>query len=332
MKKNTNSEIDKSLYSEKSLYLLNIRELRDLGRKFGVPAPTTLKKQELVDYILKVVYGEVKVPVRSNYGRPSVREFDMDKYVSKIQKNSEISSELKGVKLKNFGTMKVADVREKYIENEIETRVFCKDGEKFYLRVREFVASPDDIEISHELAEKFKLEDFDVVEITRNGDMFKIISINGIKRRMCFDKISLEGTRLRSGKSQDFYLSTKEEMKEALEKLSRDCEVSDIKLIALSKEKLPGKTTECVLYGEEEESSRIYKKIVYLIGLCEKAVFDGQDFILAIEDADKVEENLEYFEKDVSLRIKKYIQNSIPRFSSLGNVVILLKCEKEVNY
>lgn len=330
--KRENSEIDKSLYSEKSLYLLNIRELRDLGRKFGVPAPTTLKKKELVDYILKVVYGEVKVPVRSSYGRPSVREFDMDKYVSKIKKNSEISNELKNVKLKNFGTMKVADAREKYIENEIETRVFCRDGEKFYLRVREFVASPDDIEISGEFVEKFKLEDFDVVEITRSGDMFKIISVNGIKRRTCYDKIMIEGTRLRSGKSQDFYLSTKEEMQEALKKLSKDSEESGIKLIALSHERLDGKTTECVTFDDEEESSKIYKKVVYLIGLCEKAVFDGQDFILAIEDADRVEENLEYFEKDISLRIKKYIQNSIPRFSNLGNVVVLFKCEREVDY
>lgn len=330
MKKN--SEIDKSLYSEKSLYLLNIRELRDLGRKFGVPAPTTLKKKELVDYILKVVYGQVSVPIRSSFGRPSVREFDMDKYVSKIKKNSEISSELKGVKLKNFGTMKVAEPKERYIENEIETRAFCRDGEKCYLRVREFVASPDDIEISPELVEKFRLEDFDVVEITRNGDMFKIISVNGIKRRTCFDKISVDGTKLRSGKTQDFYLSTKEEMKDTLESLSRECGESEIKLIALTREMLTGKTTQCVLYDEDEGSSKIYKKFVYLIGLCEKAVFEGQDFVLAIEDADVVEENLEYFEKDVSLRIKKYIQNSIPKFSSLGNVVLFLRLEREVNY
>ena len=71
------SEIDENLYNEKTLFLLNIRELRDIGRKFGVPSPTTMKKQELVDYILKIVYGEVQTETRSACGRPNVREFDI---------------------------------------------------------------------------------------------------------------------------------------------------------------------------------------------------------------------------------------------------------------
>ena len=78
--------IDENLYNEKSLYLLNIKELRDLGRKIGVPAPATLKKQDLVDYILKIVYGEIDAPKRSSYGRPNVREVDMGQYLAKIKK------------------------------------------------------------------------------------------------------------------------------------------------------------------------------------------------------------------------------------------------------
>ena len=46
--------LDKNLYNEQNLNLLNIRELRLIGRKLGVPAPATLKKQALVEYILKV--------------------------------------------------------------------------------------------------------------------------------------------------------------------------------------------------------------------------------------------------------------------------------------
>ena len=79
------NNIDKNLYNEKSLYLLNIRELRDMGRKFGVPSPTTMKKQDLVDYILKIVYGEINPPIRSSCGRPNSREFDMNRYVDKIK-------------------------------------------------------------------------------------------------------------------------------------------------------------------------------------------------------------------------------------------------------
>ena len=84
----TEKRIDENLYNEKSLYLLNIKELRDLGRKIGVPAPATLKKQDLVDYILKIVYGEIDAPKRSSYGRPNVREVDMNQYLTKIMKKT----------------------------------------------------------------------------------------------------------------------------------------------------------------------------------------------------------------------------------------------------
>ena len=86
-------------FYEKSLYLLNIRELRDIGRKFGVPSPTTMKKKELVDYILKIVYGEIEPPIRNACGRPNSREFDMNKYVDKIKKNTDLTEKLKEVRL-----------------------------------------------------------------------------------------------------------------------------------------------------------------------------------------------------------------------------------------
>ena len=44
MENNKKNNIDKVLYSESSLGLLNIKELRDMGRKFGMPSPTTMKK------------------------------------------------------------------------------------------------------------------------------------------------------------------------------------------------------------------------------------------------------------------------------------------------
>ena len=87
-------KIDENLYNEKSLYLLNIKELRDLGRKIGVPAPATLKKQDLVDYILKIVYGEIDAPKRSSFGRPNVREVDMEHYLAKIKKKNLIAKKM----------------------------------------------------------------------------------------------------------------------------------------------------------------------------------------------------------------------------------------------
>ena len=60
----TNEEyknLEKLPFNERSLLMLNIKDLRDIGRKFGLSSPTTMKKKELVDKILKIVYGEMLV-------------------------------------------------------------------------------------------------------------------------------------------------------------------------------------------------------------------------------------------------------------------------------
>ena len=182
-----NKNIDTALYSEESLDLLNIRELRDIGRKFGVPSPTTMKKQDLIEYILKIVYGELS-PTRSNYGRPNVREFDMDSYVQKIKKNSNLTEELLKYSLESslIGELKVASPKEHEVKNNIENRVFVKDGEKAYLKIHAFVDSEADIEINSEAAKNFKLEDYDVLEVKIEGNMFKIVTVNGISVKFEF--------------------------------------------------------------------------------------------------------------------------------------------------
>ena len=332
--KNIHGEIDKSLYNEKNLFLLNIKDLRDLGRKFGIASPTTMKKKELVSEILKVVYGEVDMPVRSLYGRPSVREFDINRYISKIRKNADMSSELKSVSLEDFGTMKLAAYREEVELGEIETRVYYEIDNKCYLRVSQFVESDDDIKISKNLANKFSLINQDVVEICRaEGDLFKIISVNGIKVKSNFEKLTLGGLRLRAGVSRDFYLSTKEEIKEEVDSLIMQCKQNDIKMILFSAEKHSlEEGVECITYSAYEECPKIYKKLMTFIGLCEKAVFDGQDFIVLFESAEDVEYMLSGFDSDVSERIKKYLQNILPKFASLGNISIMLRCEDEGDY
>ena len=177
--KETDNNIDKTLYNEKSLYLLNIRELRDMGRKFGVPSPTTLKKQDLVEYILKIVYGEV-APKRSNYGRPNVREFEMDKCLDKIKKNSDHADELLKFKLDDFSPaldLMVAMPKEKTPHDNIKTLVYIEEDGKYLLKKHAFVESKYDIEIEKSLAESFSLVDFDVIEARVEGELFKIITV-----------------------------------------------------------------------------------------------------------------------------------------------------------
>lgn len=324
--------VDESLYSEKSLFLLNIKELRDLGRKFGVPSPTTMKKKELVDYILKVVYGEITAPIKNSYGRPSVREFDLDKCIEKIKKNVDVSDELKTATLENFGTMKVASYKEVPETGEIETRVYFTDGNKCYLRVRQFVESKGDIEIPQETANKFHLQNFDVVEVIVSDDMFKIVSINAKKIETKFDKLFVDKNKITSGVTRDFYLRTKEKVKQEIEELSKSCEVENIKLIVVGRNKYAGKNTDSITYSPNEDKSSLYKKLIQVVGFGEKAVFEGHDFVLAIEDADEFEEIANSFDKDISSRVKKYIRTALPKFTFLGNSVLLFRVETENHY
>ena len=56
---------------------LRIHELRDLARKMGVQAPTVLKKEEIIDEIMKIMNGEVEPFARhSKKGRPARNNSD----------------------------------------------------------------------------------------------------------------------------------------------------------------------------------------------------------------------------------------------------------------
>lgn len=341
--KNVNKDIDATLYSEKSLYLLNIRELRDLGRKVGVPAPASLKKQELVDYILKIIYGEVVVPARSLRGRPNVREFDMNKYLDKIKRNSELTSELVKVKLDTsydfgssfgYGSMLVSSPTASFggeFEN-IKHRVFYDDGTKCYLRVREFVESKDDAEISRELAERLGLENLDIIEILEEDGSFKIVTINGKKLDRKLADLMLDDDLIGEGTSQDFYVRTKEEVEEKLKTLAKNCEQNNIKLIVFATKKYTYKTTESVVYDTNESVEQMYKKIMMLFSVSEKAVYEMHDFVIAVENFDDIENCLNSCEKDVSERSKAYIQKEISKINKLANSWVAFRLEKSSNY
>ena len=93
------------------------------------------------------------------------------------------------------------------------------------------------------------------------SDLFKIISVNGIKVKSNFEKLTLGGLRLRAGVSRDFYLSTKEEIKEEVDSLIMQCKQNDIKMILFSAEKHSlEEGVECITYSAYEECPKIYKK------------------------------------------------------------------------
>lgn len=333
MEKSTHEEIDKTLYSEKALNLLNVSELRDIGRKFGVPSPTTMKKKDLVDYILKIVYGEVNVPVRNNYGRPSKAQFDMSRYLEKIKNNQEISSELMKVKLDmDYGSLMVSDKSQKYQNsNSIESRILCRKQDKFYLKRHQFVDSDSDIEISSEIVHKFNLEELDVIEIIKIDNEFKIVTINGIKVPDGFKDLVLDGKIIRGGNKQDFYFSTKEEIHSKIFELVEKCKDLSVKTIVYASENFENVACNFV-YSEQDESSKNYKKFINMISVCEKYMRESEDIILIIGNMEDVENMVASFESQVSERIKNNLEEIISKFLGFKNSIVTFRLMHEATY
>ncbi len=323
------------IYNEKSLNLLNIKELRDMGRKFGVPSPTTLKKEELISYILKIVYGEVVATKRNSYGRPTVREFDMDKYLKKIEKNSIVSPEnVVYSQTSDFGYLdKVASPSAGYDDSDnIEQRVYVSEQGKCYLRKKGFVKSDDDLEIDSVYANRYALENLDMLEILFVNDDFKILTINGLKVEDKFKGLEIGGIVLKGGSKQVFRLSTKEEINTNILKLQMVSDDIGAKVFVFSKNKYTSSNTTSVVYEKEDNSSNIYKKFMCFLSECEKAVFDCKDIVVVIDQTGEIEKAVNSFELDVQARIKKHLQSEFSKILSLGNVLIVYELDESATY
>lgn len=319
-------KIDENLYNEKSLYLLNIKELRDLGRKIGVPAPATLKKQDLVDYILKIVYGEVDAPKRSSFGRPNVREVDMGQYLAKIRKKTDIYDEVLNASFEGIESIfKVASHDDSSKTNSVVQRIFVEADDKFYLRQYGFVESDGDVEVSKEIQSKFGLENFDVVEAIISGKSFKIISING--------KVVNETAGLNSeyfGKKQVFHYRTKEEIKEEILKILK--ENKNAKTIVFSREDYSAFCDEYVQTNENDDSYKNYKQFMTFVELCEKFVFDGETILVVTDEMEFIQQTIEGLDSDVSERTKKHLLARIDELLALGNALLIMKQDKYFIY
>lgn len=323
---NTDKKIDENLYNEKSLYLLNIKELRDLGRKIGVPAPATLKKQDLVDYILKIVYGEVDAPKRSSFGRPNVREVDMTQYLTKIMKKTDVYDEILGASFGDIESIfKVASPDESSQINNVEQKTFVESDGRYYLREYAFVESKNDNEISKEQKQKYGLEDFDIVEVITSGKSFKIISING----KVINKIASDRNES-AGKKQVFHFSTKEEIKnEMLEQMEKN---KDFRVIVYSADKFESNEIVHIKPDKNQEPEMEYKQFMTFVNLCEKYVFDGENIAVITNESDYIESVIESLDENVSIRIKRHLQSRIEDLLALGNALLVFKHDTNTIY
>lgn len=333
MDKNNNKTF--GIFNEKSLNVLNIKDLRDIGLKIGVPSATTLKKQELIAYILKVIYGEVDATKRNSFGRPTVREFDMDKYVKKIEKKSIASiDEVLYPVTNDYGyASKVASPSAVYGgADEIEQRVYIEAEGKCYLRKKSFVKSDDDLEIESVYASKYSLENFDVLEGLLTNESFKILTVNGIKVEDKFKDLEIFGTKIKGGSRQVFKFSTKEEINANILKLQMISEKIETKVFVFSEKEYKSNRVSTVVYDRNDSSSNLYKKFMLFVGECEKEVFAGEDVIVVIDEPKVVQTAIDSFEYDVGDRIKKHLQSEFEKILSLGNVLIVYEIEESFTY
>lgn len=319
-------KIDENFYNEKSLYLLNIKELRDLGRKIGVPAPATLKKQDLVDYILKIVYGEIDAPKRSSFGRPNVREVDMGQYLAKIKKKTDVYDEVLNASFENLDSIfKVASPDESSKTNDVVQRIFVEDDDKFFLRQYGFVESEGDIEISKEIKTKFNLENFDVVEVIISGKSFKIISINGL---IVNDTNTFDDEYC--GKKQVFHFCTKEEINEDI--LNVLNQSKKLKRIVFSREDYSKCCDEYIKTDVDADLHKAYKQFMSFVNLCDKYIFEGENILILTDESKFIEKTIESLDVEVSNRIKKHLQTKIEEVLALGNALVVYKLDEDFIY
>lgn len=331
-----NKHIDENLYNEKSLYLLNIRELRDIGRKFGVPSPTTMKKKDLVDYILKIVYGELCPPIRNACGRPNSREFDMNKYIDKIKKNSSQVELLKEIRLNNnidSGLVfKLAAPKDEYFVGEIEQRVVFREGKNCYLRKRQFIKSEDDEKIDCQIADNLKLENFDVIEVIFSQIGMKIVSINGEKIANKIKTFEVGKHKIGAGFSKVFHLRTKEERENLNLEIKNSCNNLGLQLITFGLEEYNGSCIKNFLLDVSENYNNQYKQFITFIEYCKKLIYENKDFIMLIQDMKLIDNILDSFDDDVVDRIKSHLNEDLNDIVKLGNVLIGFNFAKKSSY
>lgn len=326
-------EIDESIFNEKSLNILNIKELRSLGKQLGVSSPASKSKKELIDFILKIVYGKEK-PARTNLGRPTTRKFDIDKCLEKLR-NTNCADDYKYndyFGTKDYGFQFLSSDKKQYSDCEsIEKRFFFRDGTKNYLRVKGFIDSKDDIEIDNSIVQKFNLENLDVVEIKRRKNFIKIYSINSVKVENNLS-VLVDGKIVSGGSSQDFYFSTKEEITQNIMRIINNYEKKNIKIIIFAENEYKGDDLILFKYTKDENKANLYKKLMCLIDTCEKFATLGENLVVLIENKDEINHILTNLDDDIFERTKKYFDEVFTELTGVGNICISFSVIQDIKY
>lgn len=151
-------------FNEQELFKLNIHELRDIARSVGVASPTTLKKEELVEKTLQIVYGVAPAKsMRSAAGRPVRVKAKPSRLVYeinnsgaiKLEKNDEhtskyVDSRANVFKVGDEGKKVASGKAEYYVDNRIneenkKTQELANSIMTYLKNKESNSASPDDL-------------------------------------------------------------------------------------------------------------------------------------------------------------------------------------------
>ncbi|MBR2909534.1 MAG: hypothetical protein IKC11_04215 [Clostridia bacterium] len=190
---------DKIYFTRDDLLGLGIYELRELGRDVGVCSPTTLKKENLVDAILAVIYGEApKRRVGKGRGRPTRRMEKPSKlFLDLLDKTNTPKIDcnvLDDEDEETCFTARVASFGKEYLDDEDEEfgvlaeGIVCEENGGFVVRKYKFVPTENDIKILAETVDALKLKDNDVIEYFSNDGkvVAEVMKINGVSTGVSF--------------------------------------------------------------------------------------------------------------------------------------------------
>ena len=105
-----------------------------------------------------------------------------------------------------------------------------------------------------------------------------------------------------------------------------------MKILIFSSDKFSGKTTQTITYNEDDNSSQVYKKLMCFVDMCERSLYDTDQIVVVVDKTTAIENAMESFERDISDRIKKHLQEQMSKLSSLGNALVVYKLDKIITY
>ncbi len=343
-----------NIISAEILNNLGVYELRELARNLGVVSPTTKKREELCEQILKISSGEIKTETkRNNKGRPPKAVGKITSFVNdfipeeilRIQKSPEFFDSNLLTLAQNPSLINcLKNEKSEHIfgfVNSINGHFYIKNT-KTYNNLKDFV-----FYIPTELANKFCLRNGDKIvgsgklsEINYCGIIENITKINdeemgaytSLKSRNNFDLSSFEipsqketflGKEYKKGERLLFFFDSQED---AIVKILEGAENSEDKIILLGVELAPEiiyfikskpkiEAFTTSFYNTLEES---YETILNAINYSNTLLQDGKSVKLFIFDLSGILTRLDlYFASETS----KYLNHSISSIQIIKKLI-----------